>query len=648
MSNKKTTTTSKETAVTTPNTPDYIQGPVNTYYAGVNNYLNQTPESTVTPANALQNNAFAAAAGLGGNAGGYGTAMNAITGLLGSSSPLAQAPNPFSAAGVSPAAQAQATNVSPATGYNPTNATSQGYDPTNASAQGYNAVKAAAAQATGAQGYNPLGVSLGGYDASLLGNTSNYLGNNVERVTGATLLDNLDAYKNPATQALVDATMAEYDNNAGIARAQMKRQAAGSGAFGGSRYGIAEGQFEADTGRNRALTDAELRASAFDRATSLSGQDADRRQNASVFNAGSQNTLDLARGQMGFQGALANQDATNSARQFGANATNTGLLSNQSAANQAAQFGANANNQFALTNAGFQQDANLANAGAANTANQFGANAANAVSMANAGAANQAGQFGANAANTAGLANAGAANSASQFGANATNAVNIANAAAANDMSRFNVGESNQNARQDAAATNNINSLIYGTGADMSKFNANLGQQDRQLDLNAAGLLGQLTGQQSADQRANLGAQLDAGNAQWSLQDQQTQARLKQLMAAGGLLNPSMMAALTGQTITSDGTNTSKQSGGLLQSLLSAGASLGSAAIMASERRVKRDIALVGREPDGLGVYDFRYVWDRDDAPLHRGTMVDEVERLRPWALGPVVDGIQTVNMGAL
>lgn len=69
---------------------------------------------------------------------------------------------------------------------------------------------------------------------------------------------------------------------------------------------------------------------------------------------------------------------------------------------------------------------------------------------------------------------------------------------------------------------------------------------------------------------------------------------------------------------------------------------------MASERRVKRDIELLGREPDGLGRYHYRYIWDADDAPIRTGVMRDEVEQIRPWALGPIVGGVGTVNYGAL
>lgn len=56
----------------------------------------------------------------------------------------------------------------------------------------------------------------------------------------------------------------------------------------------------------------------------------------------------------------------------------------------------------------------------------------------------------------------------------------------------------------------------------------------------------------------------------------------------------------------------------------------------------------LGEETDGIGVYAYNYIWD-DAIELPRfGVMVDEVERIRPWALGPVVDGVQTVNYGAL
>lgn len=62
-----------------------------------------------------------------------------------------------------------------------------------------------------------------------------------------------------------------------------------------------------------------------------------------------------------------------------------------------------------------------------------------------------------------------------------------------------------------------------------------------------------------------------------------------------------------------------------------------------SERRLKKNIVKVGELKDGLPVYDFIYKNDPSNT-VQRGVMVDEVEKLRPWALGPKINGIQTVN----
>jgi len=70
-----------------------------------------------------------------------------------------------------------------------------------------------------------------------------------------------------------------------------------------------------------------------------------------------------------------------------------------------------------------------------------------------------------------------------------------------------------------------------------------------------------------------------------------------------------------------------------------------SIASLFSDRRLKTDIRKIGEYADGLGKYVWRYVWG---GPEHEGVMADEVAALRPWALGPVILGYQTVNYGAL
>ncbi|ODU22781.1 MAG: hypothetical protein ABS87_01025 [Sphingomonas sp. SCN 67-18] len=100
----------------------------------------------------------------------------------------------------------------------------------------------------------------------------------------------------------------------------------------------------------------------------------------------------------------------------------------------------------------------------------------------------------------------------------------------------------------------------------------------------------------------------------------------------------SAIAALMGNSTST----TSKQ--GLGAALMqAAGAAAG--AYAASDPRLKVDVEKVGEMDDGLGVYDWTYVWG---GPRQRGVMADEVKRLRPWALGPVIGGYSTVNYGAL
>ena len=65
----------------------------------------------------------------------------------------------------------------------------------------------------------------------------------------------------------------------------------------------------------------------------------------------------------------------------------------------------------------------------------------------------------------------------------------------------------------------------------------------------------------------------------------------------------------------------------------------GGAAALFSDRRLKSNIVKLGEMDDGLGIYEYDIFGERQ-----RGVMADEVEALRPWALGPTVEGFQTVK----
>jgi hypothetical protein len=73
-------------------------------------------------------------------------------------------------------------------------------------------------------------------------------------ITGAPTQTQLDAYMNPFQQSVIDATMSELNKQGQLAESQLATQAQQAGAFGGSRFGVAQ----AELGEN--LQDARARA----------------------------------------------------------------------------------------------------------------------------------------------------------------------------------------------------------------------------------------------------------------------------------------------------------------------------------------------------------------------------------------------------
>lgn len=113
---------------------------------------------------------------------------------------------------------------------------------------------------------------------------------------------------------------------------------------------------------------------------------------------------------------------------------------------------------------------------------------------------------------------------------------------------------------------------------------------------------------------------------------------LQQLAGLSGLgLQAGGLVANAGQQ--------SKSNGGGPSTVGSIASTIGGIASIFSDRRLKRNIELVSREADGLGIYLCRYVWSRTRRLM---VMADEVAKLRPWALGRRQAGFATVNYGAL
>lgn len=156
-------------------------------------------------------------------------------------------------------------------------------------------------------------------------------------------------------------------------------------------------------------------------------------------------------------------------------------------------------------------------------------------------------------------------------------------------------------------------------------------QQGRQDS--AVGMAQGLAGADSSINNGNLAALLQAAQSgsdlPFSASDHYTQ----------------QIAQLLGNSTTT----TQKQSGGLGQMLLQAAAS-GAGAYAASDPRLKTNIERIGQFDDGLGVYQFDYIPMMGAIAAYMaegrqtGVMADEVASLRPWALGPEIDGYATVD----
>lgn len=554
MGSKKVKTTSNETATTTPNTFAGAMPAVNNYYGKVSGLMNLPAEGVAPGFNGLQQNAADRASSLGSSGGAYDYARTRLVNGV----------NQINA--VQPSALA--------TSATPTSLTAT-------LAQAPAAYDTAAVQRTAMPTAAQAGVAdLPG--AYLAGDTSGLADKDVNTFGGTSASGFMSQYMNPLLSDYVDATTADYDEDAGRKQAAYARKGAQNKAFGDSRYAFGESQLVSDLARGRASTRAGLYSDAWNKALGAASGDADRGNAAGIASMQAQNDRDSLLAQLSQNYGLANAGALNNLNLAGFNAQNTANLSNAQSLNallsQAFGIDANANSQDATA-----QNNMLSQLFAAQQANgQF-----------NAGQQNQTAQF-----------NAGQALNNNQF-----------NASAANQNNQYNTG------------------LAFDQG---------------KASVDGANSLANILSQKSNAQTNELSTLNNIGNSQWGIQQQQNLAPYTQAGLLSDAINPQLLALLSGQTITSNGTSTSKQSGGLLASILGPAAQLGAAAIAKSERRVKRDVRLLGHEDDGLGVYAYNYIWD-DDTELPRfGVMVDEVERIRPWALGPVVGGIQTVNYGAL
>jgi hypothetical protein len=193
---------------------------------------------------------------------------------------------------------------------------------------------------------------------------------------------------------------------------------------------------------------------------------------------------------------------------------------------------------------------------------------------------------------------------------------------------------------QGVGATNFLSSLLTGqgdTGAAKAGYNNYLqmaGYEPAMRELSR-----NITGQGAAAGLLNSGSTAEALQTRGAeLNNSFYNNYLQQLSGLSGL-------GLQAGGIVSNAGQQSQSTGGSPSTLGSIASAVGGIASIFSDRRLKRDIELVGRAPDGLGIYLCRYVWSKAREIM---VMADEVAKLRPWALGPRRFGYATVNYGAL
>ena len=92
-------------------------------------------------------------------------------------------------------------------------------------------------------------------------------------LTGAPTTAQVQAYTSPYQQQVIDTTLAEFDRQKAIQEKSLADQAIASGAFGGGREGVQRAEFGAQSARDRAALEAQLRQQGFQQAMSARQQD---------------------------------------------------------------------------------------------------------------------------------------------------------------------------------------------------------------------------------------------------------------------------------------------------------------------------------------------------------------------------------------
>ena len=123
-----------------------------------------------------------------------------------------------------------------------------------------------------------------------------------------------DAYKqfmSPYQKEVIDATMADFDVQAGLGRKQIREQQAMSNAFGGSRAGMQMAQYQGETDRNRAALLAGLRGTGYNQALQQQQQALSNLQGMGTYATGLEQQGIAALGTLGAENQILEQTKLN-------------------------------------------------------------------------------------------------------------------------------------------------------------------------------------------------------------------------------------------------------------------------------------------------------------------------------------------------
>jgi hypothetical protein len=196
---------------------------------------------------------------------------------------------------------------------------------------------------------------------------------------------------------------------------------------------------------------------------------------------------------------------------------------------------------------------------------------------------------------------------------------------------------------QQAAYGQGLQGAQFGLGQQQQAFGQQqqAGAQNFQQQLQAAQFQNQQRQQQLTEAMQQRGFSLNEINAIISGQQVGT-PQFAGYNQAGTVQGPDYSGAAQQQYGAAQQQFQNQQAG--INGLLGAGAQIGSAAFMFSDRRVKRIVRRLGKHARGFGIYAFRYVGERG---LRVGVIAQEVRRVAP-ELVRSVNGVLQVDYGRL